>query len=283
MKWIGKPPPHTHTHSHLSATIDKSACSAEPKKKQTDIHINKSFSLFWFKWKWCWRLSKDTQSQVECSASAGWSSDDREPFQRRINWFTIQSQAMQTIQDSIRLTCLLKAEGLKGDWRNTREQRWLNSSLKSGPGSPPSEVMGENVKLERGVCSAKGYQRLHNLAYYYCWYWICHCPSWVGLSAACLVHLGINQSAIPTLQKVIRVGTTWHKNADLESVIVLLGKGCLLLFHCFAKGDESLHIQPLLLIWNLSQPKGYLLLPHWFQSTNNCNSIQCNGCYLCCS
>ena len=84
----------------------------------------------------------------------------------------------------------------------------------------------------------------------------------VELSAACLIQLGISQSAIPTLQKVTSVGTTWLENADIESVIVLLGKGCLLLFHCFAKGDESLHIQPLLLIWNLSQPKGYLLLPH---------------------
>ena len=84
----------------------------------------------------------------------------------------------------------------------------------------------------------------------------------VELSAACLIQIGISQSAIPTLQKVISLGTTWLEKLDIESFIVLLGKGCLLLFHCFAKGDESLHIQLLLLIWNLSQPKGYLLLPN---------------------
>ena len=41
------------------------------------------------------------------------------------------------------------------------------------------------------------------------------------------------------MQRVMSIGPTQLKNADLEYVIVLLGKGYLLLFRCFAKDYES--------------------------------------------
>ena len=86
VNWQVLPPTHT------SLPLLTNQLALQNQKHNTQTHRQTYISThrcLLVQMKMVIRLSNDTQSQVECSASAGWSSDDREPFQRGINWFTM--------------------------------------------------------------------------------------------------------------------------------------------------------------------------------------------------